>query len=160
VGICTFDEGERAIGSSKIMGGGDPSSEGQVVSDIADTSDDVVESVSENWSPSSTSGESGDRGEVVPDRGWAVLLRFGAEGTGPSISGGMPLPLPVASVGKHTIEVVVELIGLDRSNGALLDGGGNTFVVLELIGVADPDGCRASSASPGPDAMFELEDGA
>ena len=37
------------------------------MSDIEDTSDDVVDNVSEKWSSSSRSGGSGDRGDPVRD---------------------------------------------------------------------------------------------
>ena len=89
---------------SMLIGGGVPLSEGQVVSDIEDTSDDVVDNVSEKCSSSSRSGGSGDRGEPVrgvSDRSVAVRLRFDTGSIRPPASGNASV-LPIgASIGSR-----------------------------------------------------------
>ena len=131
---------------STAMEGGDPSSEGQVVSDIADTSDDVVESVSENGSSSSETGGSGDRGDPVLGGGGAACLRVDSGGVEPSRFSGKVLLLSGTLVEPPTIKAHVGSIGVNRSIGESLDDRGNISTVVESEDIAGSGDCRPSLA--------------
>jgi hypothetical protein len=144
------------------MSGGNPSSEGHVVSDITDTSDDVVDSVSENWFSSSRFGGSGDRGDPVwdvADRSGATWAVINPDGTAATTLGGMTSLLPGASIERDAVEALVGSSGLDRSIWESLYDMGNTSVALESEDVAGI-GDRASSMGLEPHTGVELEDGA
>jgi len=87
------------------------------VSDIEDTSDDVVDTVSKKGTSSSRSGGSGDRGDPVrdiSDNTGASRLSIDSGGARPSGLGGIPSLLSDTSVEAPGIEVLAGLLKPDR----------------------------------------------